>query len=109
VINTLFGFGLYALFVWLGLNIYVAQIVAHILGVIFNYFSYSRYTFSDMTASKFAFFLSYVVNYLLSLASLALCAQVIASPYVAGLLSGVIVSLINFFVLKRLVFRTASS
>ena len=109
VINMLFGYGLYALFVKLGLNIYVAQAVAHVLGVIFNYFTYSRHAFSDMTGSRSRFILSYAFNYLLSLATLATVEQFIESPYLAGLVTVVFVSLLNYFVLKKFVFTPRTS
>lgn len=104
IVNMLFGFGLYALFVRLGLNIYAAQICSHILGVIFNYFTYSRYAFAGDEGSKTRFALSYVGNYVLGLAVLAGVAQFVGSPYLAGFLSTVIVSVVNYFVLKRFVF-----
>jgi putative flippase GtrA len=105
LVNTLFGYGAYVLFVWLGLDMYVAQIVAHVLGTAFNYLTYSRYAFAGRRGSVLRFVASYVGSYLLSLATLAGFAQVTSSPYLAGLLSVVLVSFINFFVLKRLVFR----
>lgn len=104
IVNMAFGFGLYALFVRLGMNIYLAQICAHVLGVMFNYFTYSRYTFAGNEGSKSRFVLSYVGNYFLGLALLAAIMQMLRSPYLAGLLSTLIVSVINYFVLKRLVF-----
>jgi putative flippase GtrA len=105
VVNTAFGYGLFALFVRLGLNIYLAQIASHGLGMIFNYVTYSRHAFAGHTTTKARFILSYAGNYLLGLAVLAVIARFVASPYVAGFLTTVIVSLVNYFVLKRLVFR----
>lgn len=105
VVNTLFGFGLYALLVAIGINMYVAQAVAHVLGVAFNYFTYSRYAFADSSAPKSRFILSYVVNYLLGLGSLAAAAQLIPSPYISGILSIIFVSAVNYIILRRLVFR----
>jgi hypothetical protein len=55
-------------------------------------------------ASKLRFLLSYAFNYLLGLASLASAALVFPSPYVAGLVAALFTSLVNFFVLRRLVF-----
>lgn len=104
VVNALFGYGLFSLFVAAGFNMYVAQITAHVLGVIFNYFTYSRYAFRDSHASKTRFALSYAGNYLLGLAALAAAAQVIASPYLAGLVSLIFVSMVNYFILRHLVF-----
>jgi putative flippase GtrA len=109
VVNTAFGYGLFALFVWLGLNVYLAQVIAHVLGVIFNYFTYSRHTFRGEAASKARFVLSYGVNYVFSVGFLWLFEQVVTSPYISGLLATVVVSVINFFILKTLVFSRQSA
>lgn len=104
IVNTAFGYGLYALFVALGLNMYVAQIVAHLIGMAFNYFTYSRHAFHDSDVSKSRFVASYAVNYLLGLGALWAVSQAVASPYLAGLIGIAIVSLINYFILKHWVF-----
>ena len=109
IVNTAFGYGLYALFVAIGLNMYVAQIIAHVLGVAFNYFTYSRHAFHDAEASKLRFVMSYAVNYLLGLASLWAASQWIGSPYLAGFVAVIFVSLVNFFVLKHFVFVRKAS
>jgi len=104
-INTAFGFGIYALMIWLGVNLYVAQVIAQVLGVTFNYFTYSRHAFREETASKTSFVLAYIGNYLVNLVSLWAFAQVIGSAYVAGLASTIAASLVNYLVLRSLVFR----
>ncbi|HWU96290.1 MAG TPA: GtrA family protein [Sphingomonas sp.] len=104
VVNTLFGLSAYALLVWLGLNMFVAQLVAHVAGVAFNYLTYSRHVFRDARPAKLRFALSYVGNYLIGLATLAAVAQGIRSPYLAGLVAAVLVSILNYFVLKHLIF-----
>ena len=104
IVNTAFGYGLFALFVALGLNMYVAQIVSHLLGMAFNYFTYSRHAFHDSDVSKSRFIASYAVNYLLGLGALWAVSQVVASPYLAGFIAVGIVSLINYFILKHWVF-----
>lgn len=110
VVNTLFGYGLFAAFVAAGANMYAAQIVAHFMGVVFNYFTFSRFTFGDRTGQKWRFAMSYVVSYLLNLATLWFVSQYVASPYIAGLLAVIFVSALNYFVLERYVFaRPAQS
>jgi putative flippase GtrA len=106
LINMAFGFCLYAMLVATGLNIYVAQIISHVLGVAFNYFTYSRHVFRDAGPSKLRFVVSYGVNYLLSAGMLAAVTIWIKSPYIAGLIVVVTVSLINYFALKHIVFAT---
>ena len=103
-VNTVFGFGLYALLLWAGLNLYLAQVVAQVAGVSFNYFIYSRHVFREERSDKRVFVAAYVVNYLVNLALLALFHRVTRSSYAAGLAATIAASLINFLVLKRVVF-----
>lgn len=106
IVNTIFGYSAYALLVALGLNMYVAQLCAHIMGTVFNYYTYSRYAFRDPASSKVRFILSYVANYLIGAAMLWACAQIISSPYLAMAVAIVIYTSINYVVLKKLVFTS---
>lgn len=104
LVNALFGFAVYALLVRAGLNIYVAQIVATVLGVAFNYLTYSRHVFRDAQAGRLRFVLAYGASYLVNLALLALFSRLVASPYLAGGLTIVGAAAINYFALRYLVF-----
>jgi putative flippase GtrA len=108
VVNTLFGLSAYWL-LWLGLDRYLAQLLSSIVGSLFNYLTYSRHVFRDAPPAKLRFTLSYIGNYLMGLATLALVSQVIKSAYVAGFVSAFLVSIVNYFVLKRLVFKATAS
>ena len=104
VINTLFGYALYAVMVAIGLQLFVAQAVATIIAVAFNYVSYSRYVFNGARSSKVRFLLSYALNYLVSVAALAMWAAIVPSPYLAGLLATLVAVAVNFVVLRQWVF-----
>jgi putative flippase GtrA len=104
-INMIFGYGLFALMISFGMNMYLAQILSHICGVTFNYFTYSRYTFSDHDAHKLNFILSYAINYVINVSSLAILSLVIRSPYLAGFTATMIASAINYLALRHMVFR----
>lgn len=104
VINTLFGFGLYVVFVWAGMSPYLAQLLAHLIGVAFNYLTYSKLAFPDAKAAKVRFIVFYCVTYLMSAILLALSLNFVSSPYAAGFLAASIASVINYFVLRRFVF-----
>lgn len=104
VVNTLFGYGLYSLLVLVGLNLFIAQSISHVAGVTFNHFTYSRYAFAGQRGSTRNFVVSYLLNYCCSLACLAAVSQVTPSPYLAGLITVIIVSIGNYFVLKFFVF-----
>ena len=103
IINTIFGYGLWALMVRVGVNIYVAQVLAQIAGVLFNFQTYKR-AFHDAEGSRVLFVLAYVGNYATGVLLLALYKLVIPSVYVAGFITVLTAALINFFILKRFVF-----
>jgi putative flippase GtrA len=104
VVNTLLGLGVYAIFVRLGLHPYLAHILSYIIGMVFNYLTYSRHVFREAGPAKLRFFLAYLGGYPVSIGSLAVARQFIASPYLAGLAAIFLVSIINYVVLKYLVF-----
>lgn len=104
LVNAAFGFAAYALFVRLGLNIFAAQIVATVLGVAFNYVTYSRHVFRDASAGRIRFILAYAFNYLVSVAMLLIASRLVASPYLAGALAIVASAAINYFALRHFVF-----
>jgi putative flippase GtrA len=103
-VNAAFGYGLYALFLWGGINMYAAQLIAHVLGVGFNYLTYSRHVFKGAAPAKRRFILSYAVNYAISLGFLKLSSLFLNSAYAAGLVSIILTSAVNYLILKRLVF-----
>jgi putative flippase GtrA len=104
LLNAGFGFGVYALLIWLGFHPYLAQALSHVTGIAFNYITYKRHVFSGSAPAKQRFVLAYAANYGLSVLALAVLRSVIGSAYAAGLATIVLVSAINFFVLRHLVF-----
>lgn len=105
VVNTAFGYGMFAAMIAAGTPLFAAQLVSHCLGVAFNYVTFSRFAFRSRRASKARFALSYAVNYLISLVLLYAVSHVLTSPYAAGLVTTLTVSMLNYFVLRRLVFH----
>lgn len=108
LVNMAFGYILFAALMGLGMQVYVAQAVGYVLGVAFNYLTYSRFAFAGQTANKTNYIASYIVNYLAGVGLLWLALQFFPSPYVAGFFAIVAVSLLNYVILKRLVFRLTS-
>lgn len=104
-INTAFGFGLYSLLVFLGLNLFLAQLGAVVCGTAFNYFTYSRHVFTGDQRSPKAFVAAYALNYLMGLGLLAVIHVFVKNPYAAGFVGLLIGTAINYFVLRRFVFR----
>lgn len=109
IVNTVFGLSAYSLLIYIGLNAYVAQLISHVAGTFFNYFSYSRHVFRDAAPAKLRFFFSYIGNYFLGVGTLFLVRKLVDNPYYAGVITVVFVSAVNYIVLKFLVFRLRSS
>jgi putative flippase GtrA len=109
LINTIFGYGLYALLVFIGLNLFVAQIISHMTGAAFNYFMFRRHVFRHVEHPIGRYVLSYAFNYLVGVSCLLSIHTFIKSPYLAGLGSLVITAMINYFVLKNFVFRSRNA
>lgn len=107
-LNTAFGIGAYLLLVSLGMNMFLAQATSHVMGMAFNYFTYSRHVFRGSQPAKMRFVFSYAGHYVLGLGALAAIAQFVSNPYIAGIAAAVAVSVVNYFVLRRLVFRVGA-
>lgn len=105
VINTAFGYFMFCALVYLSINIYLSQLISHFTGMVFNYFSFGKLTFSDRQGSKLRFALLYLANYFISIALLYGTSRLTGSPYIAGFVTLVIASVISYFVLNRFVFR----
>jgi putative flippase GtrA len=86
-------------------NIYAAQITSHVIGMVFNYFMFSMHVFPGQKPVLWSYILTYAFNYLLSVLCLALIHHVVASSYLAGGITLVTVSFINYFLLKKFVFH----
>ena len=106
IVNTLFGLAVFNILLFFKVNLFVAQIISHILGVIFNYFSFTRHVFVGAKPKKIMFFGSYILNYFIGLGFLAAYHSVIPSPYIAGFLTMASAAVFNYFVLKAFVFKT---
>jgi putative flippase GtrA len=105
VVNTAFGYSLFAALVWLGLNVFVAQIIAHVSGTVFNYFMFKSFVFTSSRPALMRYIASYAVNYLIGLGFLAAIRLVVPSPYAAGFLAILCASAVNYLILKLFVFR----
>lgn len=109
VLNMAFGYVLFAILIALGMQVYAAQALGYVLGLLFNYVTYSRFAFAGQQANKTSFVASYVANYVVSLALLWLTLKVLPEPLIAGLVVTIAASLVNYLVLKKLVFRLTAS
>lgn len=105
LLNTLFGYGVFALFIYLGLDYPVALLLATILGVLFNFKSIGILVFkSNNNKLIFRFIAVYIIIYLLNLAGLKLLSAVSINLYLAGAILLPVMAVVGFIINKRFVF-----
>ena len=105
VINSVFGYSIYAVLIFIHLNLYLAQILGHLIGMVFNYFMFSIHVFPGIKPALRPYIVTYAINYALGLIFITLYHDLFLSAYVAGLFSIVTVSLFNYVLLKKFVFK----
>jgi putative flippase GtrA len=107
VVNTLFGYGIYAFFIFLGLHYMYAVLFATIAGVLFNFKTIGRYVFDSSDSSLLLkFIMVYAVVYGMNIGLIRFFTLWDIDYYTAGFLAVVPCAAISFILNKRFVFRT---
>ena len=109
ILNTIFGYAVYAGLLFVGTHYFIALFLATIAGVIFNYFSFGHIVFNRHRGWLvfFKFVIAYAVIYSLNAVGLsALISHFLMSPYVGQVICippSVLLSwlLMNYWVFKR--------
>lgn len=100
-LNTLVGYGIYAILLFLNIHYLVANTISTIIGVLHSYLWNRYFTFqSKEKAGKevIKFVSVYIASYLIGTATLYCFTGILnLSPYVAGLINLVITTLISWF------------
>jgi len=105
-LNTLFGYGVYALMILVGLTVPVAIAVSTVAGVLFNFKTTSRLVFGNRDNSKIVRFVAaYLVTYMLNVGLAGLLVRAGLNSYLAGAAAILPMALVSYFILSRFVFR----
>ena len=105
LLNTTFGYGSYALLIFIGLHYAWASLIATVWGVLFNFFTTGRIVFRNSDNNRlFKFFLVYGVVYILNLAGLAFLDSLRVDLYLAGLVMVPPAAIIAYMLNRRFVF-----
>ncbi len=100
-LNTVIGYGFYALFVYLGFHYIAAQALSYVLGTINSYLWNKYFTFQSSGGglSEILRFVSvYIVSFLCSSTTLFIFVSLLGlNKYVAGLVNIAVSTLISWF------------
>lgn len=108
VLNTLFGYACFALFLYLGFHYSTALLGATVLGVCFNFKSIGSLVFNSRDNRRIVrFVVVYGIAYGVNLLLLKLLSLTGWPVYVGGALSMPPVALLSFFLMRQFVFHGA--
>ena len=104
-INSLFGYGCFALFLYMGLDYALALLLATICGVLFNFKSTSVLVFSSHNNRLiFRFVGSYAIIYFVNVVGIKLFSYAGITPYISGAILILPMAVIAYIFNKRFVF-----
>jgi len=105
LINTLVGYGCFALLMYMGLHYTVALFVATVFGVFFNFKSIGVGVFrSHNNYLVFRFVAIYAVVYLINIGGIKALSYVGLDPYIGGAVLLLPMAILAFILNKRFVF-----
>ncbi len=106
VLNTLFGYGIFAFLLFVGLHYAVASILATILGVLFNFKTTGTLVFNNSDNRLILKFISvYCLTTVLSIGGLKIAKMSGINLYLAGLFLTCVMALVTFILQKNFVFK----
>ena len=105
-LNTAFGYGIFAFFIWIGMHYTLALLVGTIIAVLFNFKTYGVLVFKNGNNKLIIrFVLVYCFLYLCNIGGIALLKWFGLSSYMAGLVLLVPVGLLGYFLNKKFVYE----
>ena len=105
-INTVFGYGIFAFLLFLGLHYSVAVLIATILGILFNFQTYGKFVFLDRDQRLIAKFLfAYIAIYLVNVLLLSLMNLFLIDLYLGGAILMLPIAYLGYVLNKRFVWK----
>ena len=109
ILNTAFGYGLFAFFIWIGLHYTLATLLSTVIGVLFNFKTYGILVFKNKSNRLIIRFVAvYIVLYLCNIGGIAVLKWFGFSSYIAGLIMIVPVGVLGYFLNKKFVYEVKS-
>ena len=105
-LNTVFGYSIFALFIFFGVHYSIASLLSTVLGVLFNFKTTGRYVFNNRKNSLLGkFFLVYAVIYGCNVGLLKIMNDFSISMYIAGAVLALPLAVLSYILNKKLVFE----
>lgn len=109
-INTVFGYCVFAFFIFLGLHYSLALVFGTIIAILFNFKTTSAIVFKNQDNKLiFKFFMVYFVVYIINYLGLRAFNARHISNYIAGAILILPVAVISFILMRKFVFEGKTS
>jgi putative flippase GtrA len=107
ILNTIFGYTCFALFVFLGFGDILAPFFANFLGILFNFKTYGHFVFKNSDNSLiFKFFAVYGIVYISNVIGLILFAKAgLENRYISGFILLLPLALLAYYLNGKYVFK----
>ena len=104
-INTLFGYGVFAFFIFIQVHYAIAAFLATVIGIIFNFKTTGIIVFKSRDNKLIVrFFMVYGIVYIINVIGLKIFNYFHVSNYIAGLILVLPLAIISFLLFKKFVF-----
>lgn len=105
MLNTLFGYLWYAIFIAVGLSYPVALLFSTILGILFNFKTIGKLVFNSSNNLLIVKFIAvYAILYFFNLSLIGILERISTDFYLTGLIAIIISAALGFILNKRFVF-----
>lgn len=106
LLNTIFGYSIFALFIFLNVHYSIASLLSTVLGVIFNFKTISKLVFkNNNNALIFKFIGVYTVIYIVNISFLRIFKTLSVNMYIAGGILVLPLAILSFILNKKYVFK----
>jgi len=106
ILNTLVGYTLYVIFIYIGFDYTLSVLFATILGVLFNFKTIGKFVFKNSNNTKILkFFLVYGIVFIVNVSVIKLFKLYNFNDYISGLIAIFPASIVSFVLNKYYVFK----
>jgi putative flippase GtrA len=107
IINTLFAYMLFILFITLEMHYIFAVLFSTIIGVLFSFTTFGNLVFKKNKKSFFRFILLYIFLYFINISIIGYIKTFYINNYIAGAISSTFCAFLSFLINKYYVFKVA--
>lgn len=106
IVNTLFYYLIFSLFIFLGLDYKFAVLFATLIGVLFSFKTFGKFVFNNNNKKLiFKFLLVYTILYVLNIIFIFYFNTYFKNYYISGLVATIICAILSFVLNKFYVYK----